>query len=111
METKGELFVAALRRAAGMRRQDTGLQVFDAGQLIPQLLRENAGDAILADAHRLGDAFQGIRLDEIVLRLAKQKPDGRIVILCFEQAVDGGKVEIQLPGILRLELPVKITRC
>ena len=81
------------------------MQVLDAGQLIPQLLRQYAGDAILADAHGLGNVFQGILRDEVVLRLAEQKPDGRIVILRFEQAVDGGKVEIQLSGILRLELP------
>ena len=83
---------------------DSGLNVLDTWQLIPQFLRQNAGNAVFADADRLGNIFEGVFRNQVVFRLAEQKPNGRVVIFGLHDSVHGREVEIELTDVLRLEL-------
>ena len=64
-------------------RADSVLQILYAWQLVSQIRRERARDAILAHAHRLGDVLQRILRYKIILRFAQQKPDRRVVRSVF----------------------------
>ena len=72
-----------VRETGLIARTDTVLQILYAGQLVCQFRKERTRNAVLAHAHRFGDVLQRILRDEVVFRLAQQKPDRRVILLCF----------------------------
>ena len=58
---------------------------------------------VFGHAHGLGYAGQGVLGDQLVLGLAQEQPDGRVVVGGLELRVHGGQVEIQLAGVLGRE--------
>ena len=83
-----------------LSKADSVLNILDAWQLIPQFLRQNAGDAVLTDANRLGHVLERVFRDQIVFGFAEKKPNGRIIALCLQNPVHRGEVEVELTGIL-----------
>ena len=57
----------------------------------------------LRDAHRLRCIPKRILHDYLVLRSAENEPDRRLVCRMLQHVIDGRKIEIHLPRILRLE--------
>ena len=47
------------------------------------------------------DVLEGILDDRAFAALAQQQPDGRIIPLGAQEAIDGGQVEVQFAGIMR----------
>ena len=57
----------------------------------------------LRDAHRLRCIPKRILHDYLVLRPAENEPNRRLVCRMLQHVIDGRKIEIHLPRILRLE--------
>jgi len=58
---------------------------------------------VARNANRLGEVAKGILGDDLIPRLAQNDSDGWLVVRMTEQVINGGQVEVHLPGILRLE--------
>jgi hypothetical protein len=66
--------------------------LFDRGQAISETLRQDFGQAVLRDADRFPYVPQGVFGHDLVLGLAKNDPDARLVVRVSQQVVDGRQV-------------------
>ena len=83
---------------------DPLLDILHGRQLAFQFFRQVAGDLIGADADGLAHILERILGHEVVLALAEQQANRRIVLLFFQDTIHGRKVEVKLPCVFRLEL-------
>ena len=83
---------------------DNTLQVLYCGELVPDRCRELTGDPVGRNADWLRDVFEGVLNDGSLVTLAEQEADGGLVPFRAHRAVDRRQVEVELAGILRLEL-------
>ena len=86
------------------RLLDPLLNILYRRKLLLQLLRQIVGNLIGADTHGLAHILERILGHEVVLALAEQQANRRIVLLFFQDTIHGRKVEVELPGVFRLEL-------
>lgn len=80
------------------------LDILHGRQLALQFFRQVAGDLIGADADGLAHVLERILRHEVILALAEQQANRRIVLLFFQDTIHGRKVEVKLPCVFRLEL-------
>jgi len=80
-------------------------ELFDCGQAAAlQALRQNCCDPIFGNADRLSEVAQGVLGDDLVLGLAEDDPDARLVVGMAEKIVDRRQVEVHFATELRLEV-------
>ena len=75
---------------------DPLLDILHGRQLAFQFFRQVAGDLIGTDAHGLAHVLERILRHEVILALAAQQANRRIVLLFFQDTIHGRKVEVKL---------------
>ena len=75
---------------------DPLLDILHGRQLVFQFFRQVAGDLIGADADGLAHVLERILRHEVILALAEQQANRRIVLLFFQDTIHGRKVEVKL---------------
>ena len=87
-----------------MRFTNSILDIFDGWQLLAEFLRDFVSYPVLADTNWLIDVPQGIFGNQVVLALAQEQADSGRVLLCLQDIIHCRQIEVQLAGIVRLEV-------
>lgn len=87
----------------GIRSREFRFKFFDGGEAALEFFREFFEVRELSDAQRLGHVAQRVFRDDAVLFLAQDQADAGFVIGVAQQIIYGGKLEVHLAGVLRLE--------
>ena len=80
------------------------LNILDGRELLTEVFWEIARYLVFAHPDRLRHIFERVFSNDVVFALTKEQTNRRIVLFGLQNAVYGGKIEVELTGIIGLKL-------